>query len=484
MKIALVRPLYGSKFGLGPPFSLGYLSIHLRSAGFRDITLIDGCLDRLSPHEAVWRVPEGSYGERVMAGIQVMTGSHLWAREFIAYLKHHRPDVTVVVGGPHVTALRELAMDFLGADYGFCGEADIPLTQLAAHIEGMDLPLSKIDGLLYREGSGWGATDNAMGFLENLNARPLPDWTMLAPSRYFPFTSGATSAQRGRRACCIITSRGCPYSCTFCASGGTNQRRIRYRAPDNIIEEMLFLKNTYGVDEIMFSDDNLTCDMERADELFDLMLREKVGLHWRCPNGVRADRLTEGLVAKMAQAGCYQLGIGVESGNVDVLKRIRKHLDLAQVERVVEWGRKWGIETSGFFMVGLQGENDRQMRDTLRFALQVPFDRIQVCDFIPYPGSADFDDIFNRAVPHLFRANVYGFHYKGTMPEHGLVERGVVLAFQKEFIKRFYLRPRVLWSMLKGLRWRQVLSILRHPFIRRWFSKAAPWFTNEAGDAT
>jgi len=474
MRICLVRPIFGSRFQVTPPLSLGYLSSALKKGGYSDVSLIDGSLDMLTPELAVARL--AAQGGADVVGIQVYTGSHAWTREFTALVKKGFPKAVVVVGGPHVTALKAHAMDFIGADYGVIGEGEIPAVAFMGHLEGKIPDPAKVPGLFYKEDGRWRHAEEQYGFVPDANSIPFPDWELLQPQKYFEFMEGATMPLRGKRPAPVLTSRGCPYLCTFCSSGLTNKRIMRYRAPRNIVDEIKFLKEKYGVNEIFFSDDNLTMDIKRAEEIFDLLINEKVGVHWRAPNGIRLDRLTPSLVEKMARSGGYYVGVGVETGNPEIMKRIKKRVDLNIVRNVVNLLHKHKIMVSGFFMCGLRGETAAQVEDSVRFALSVPFDRIQVSNYIPYPGSEDFSAIFEESVPEKYAENAAKFQESEYVPHFQEMSLEEIIALQKAFIRRFYLRPRVILGFLLNLELSQLQAIWRHPFIQRWFSRQQKWF--------
>ncbi|MEK6793389.1 MAG: radical SAM protein [Spirochaetota bacterium] len=474
MRIILLRPTYGSRFQVNPPLSLGYLSASLKKNGYSDVSLIDGSLSLLTPVHAAGLAAEKRPD---IVGIQVYTGSHNWTKEFIPLLKARLPNVIVIVGGPHITALQGLALDHIGADYGVMGEGETAIVEFAEHIEGKR-DASSVSGLIYANGGRWCHAAVNFGFLRDANELPFPDWDLIDPRRYYPYLQGASMPIRGKRPVPILTSRGCPYRCTFCSSGLTNKRRMRYRDPANIIAEMKMLRERFGADEIFFTDDNLTMDTARAEAIFDMMIAENVRMHWRAPNGIRIDRLTEALVGKMARSGGYFVGLGVETGDQDIMKKIRKHLDLAVVAPVVSLFHKHGIKVSGFFMCGMRGETEEHIERSMRFALSVPFDRIQVSNYIPYPGSEDFEAIF-EPMSDAYAARVDAFQKNETVPSFQDISLPRIIALQERFIKRFYLRPRVLLSLLLNIRLSQIKAILEHPWIRRWFSKEKQWYDEQ-----
>ena len=474
MKICLVRPTFGSRFQVTPPLSLGYLSSALKQNGYTDVSLIDGSLYLLTPQQAAEKL-RASGGADVV-GVQVYTGSHLWARDFTRLVKENFKDSVILLGGPHITALKEHAMDFIKADYGVIGEGEISITAFMKYREGKITDPALVPGLIFKNDGKWMHAQEKFGFIPDANDIPFPDWELLEPEKYFPLMEGATMPLKGKKPAPILTSRGCPYRCTFCSSGLTNKRIMRYRNPRNIVDEIKLLKTKYGVNEIFFTDDNLTMNIKRAEEIFDLMMNEGINVHWRAPNGIRLDRLSPSLVEKMSRSGGYYVGVGVETGNAEVMKRIKKKVNLNIVSDVVNLLHKHKIRVSGFFMCGLRGETQSQIEDTVGFALKVPFDRIQVSNYIPYPGSEDFSVIFEEGNSEAYAVNVAKFQESEYVPHFQEMSLEEIITLQKSFIRRFYLRPRVILGLILNLKFSQLKAIWRHPFIQRWFNRKQKWF--------
>ncbi len=474
MKICLVRPTFGSRFQVTPPLSLGYLSSALKQSGYNDVSLIDGSLYLLTPQQAVEKL-EASGGADVV-GVQVYTGSHLWTRDFTKLVKETFSKTVVILGGPHITALKEHAMDFIKADYGVIGEGELSMTGFMQYLDGHIKDPSLVPGLFFKKDGRWQHAQEKFGFIPDANDIPFPDWELLEPEKYFELMEGATMPLRGKRPAPILTSRGCPYRCTFCSSGLTNKRIMRYRNPRNIVDEIKLLKTKYGVNEIFFTDDNLTMNIKRAEEIFDLMVNERVNVKWRAPNGIRLDRLSPPLVEKMSRSGGYYVGIGIETGNPDIMKCIRKKVNLNVVPNVVNLLHKHKIKVSGFFMCGIRGEKKTQIDDSINFALGIPFDRIQVSNYIPYPGSEDFSIIFEEGNPEVYAANVVKFQESEYVPHFQEMTLEEIIAMQKKFIRRFYLRPRVILGLILNLKISQLKAIWRHPFIQRWFKRKQKWY--------
>lgn len=463
MKICLIRPSTRSYFQIVPPLSLGYLSSALKASGYNEVSLIDGALIKASPAETINIMVKRGLPDVV--GFQVYTGAHSWTKEFIALLKLRYPQIVTIVGGPHISALKFLALEYLGAHYGAIGEGEKLLVDFIKFLEGKISDPTDIAGLIHISNGQKIMPKESHGFIKDVNEVPFPDWDLIQPSKYFPYMEGATMALRGKRPAPILTSRGCPFRCTFCSSNLTHKRIMRYRSPKNILEEIRYLHEKYQINEIFFTDDNLTMDLNRAEEIFNLLMKEDFKIHWRAQNGLRIDRLTESLIAKMSKSGGYYIGVGIETGNQEVMKRIKKSVILKNVKSMLDLLHKYKIKVNGFFMCGLLEETEEEMNDSINFALSTPFDRIQVSLYTPYPGSEDFEIVFEANDSVKYEKNVMLFQENGYIPPFHKVDRKKIIKIQRKFILRFFLRFKILLSMVENIRISQLKAILHHPWV-------------------
>lgn len=471
MNICLVRPTVKTKFAVTPPLSLGYLSSALKKSNYKNVSLVDGSLDTLTPNQAVNIIKSEKKADVI--GIQVYTGSHVWTRDFIKVIKEELPKVTTLVGGPHISSLHSYAMEFIGADYGVKGEGEEAIVKFMQFVEGKIKDPADVPGLMFKKKSidNWQNAKQEFGFIENANDVSMPDWKLLQPNNYFKLMQSATLPLRGKKPTPILTSRGCPYRCTFCSAKMISKRMMRYRDPKNIISEIEMLNTKYGIDEIFFADDNLTMNLARAEELFDLIIKSGVKIHWRAPNGLRIDRLGEKLIEKMSRSGCYYVGLGIESGNQRVLKSINKQLDLKIIHKQVNLLHKYGIMCSGFFMCGMIGENEEEIYDSIKLSTEVPFDRIQIGIYTPYPGSDDFETIMNLPATKAYSYNVMHFQKTERTPQFRKINIKKLVALQKMFLWKFYFRPRIILSLIGNIRISQIKAVLSHPIFNIFLRK-------------
>jgi len=453
MKVLLIQPNFDAHI-VHPPLGLGYLAAYLEEKG-HEVTIFDATLKNASLEQILLAIKNFSPD---LVGITVLSRGHNKAREIINEIKKIFPKLPVVIGGTQVTAAPAEVMADFKADFAVIGEGEITLAELVSALGGKN-KFSDIDGLAYREKKKI-RINHKRKLIENLDKIPFPAWHLMPPGQYriAPILEPIHASPVAP----ILTSRGCPYNCSFCASNVTWQRKLRFRSPENVIGEIKLLKEKYGVKEIHFADDNFTMDTKRAEEICDRLIEENIDLPWQCPNGVRIDRLPLLLLRKMKKAGCYAVGLGIESGNQKILDKNSKNLNLKVVPQVLEDLRKVGIESYGFFILGLPGDTKQTINETINFALTNPFDRVWFNLFTPYPGSPAFNNwLGNRRVGDID----WDKHDCSTAVAKLRGVSGKELEkLQKAALRKFYLRPKNLFKLLVRLRPREILTLIMSRF--------------------
>ncbi len=284
------------------------------------------------------------------------------------------PGARVVVGGPHASNDPESVLDAEPCvDVAFRGEGEIAFPALVrALISGA--PLGAIPGTVFRSGGGieHGAPPERVA---DVDALGFPAYPLVDLEKYFAlFERGfASKFAFGRpgsnRRVSIITSRGCPYRCTFCDAPKLAGHAFRAHTPEHVIEHVRLLRSRYGVRHLHINDDNVTVNRARFRKILEGLRSEFRDVTWDTPNGVRADDLDDDLVALAKQAGCTYMILGVESGDPDVLARIvDKRLDLDAVIAAARSCKKVGLDVHAFYLLGMPGETRAQMQRTLDFA--------------------------------------------------------------------------------------------------------------------
>jgi len=407
MKIVLVRPNVPSRWMIVPPLGLGYLAAAAKKAG-HEVIIYDAWLLDKSPRLAALDI---STMDCDIIGVQVFYDTVEWTEIFINNIKTvcvQKNIPKIIVGGPQITAFPELAKE-LGADMAVQGEGECL----------------------------WYGTQPF-----DVNSIPAPDWESFDLPKYWPYMFNVSVPVRGKRPVNIQRTRGCPFKCTFCAGHITHGYKVRFRDDDNVIEEIKYLRDKWGVDEIWFQDDNVIVNYERGLELFRRLIPLKI--HIRLPSGIRIENVTEDMAKVMKYAGVYYTGIGIESGNERVSKRIKKHLNLEKARQAIEILTRNGIRVNGFFIFGLPTETREEMRDTVRYALSTKLHQAQFGIFIKYPGSEDYK-------------------------ENSLLPEAELIKIQRNATLRFYFRPRIIWNMLKVFKLSQLEAFWKHEWVRKWF---------------
>lgn len=459
MKILFLQPNYDAHV-IHPPIGLGYLASYLRAKG-HSVGIYDGTLKKAAIAD---------FGEAVscfnpdLVGLSVLTRGHFQVRAIIRMLKKKFPQTPVVVGGTQVTAGPQEVLADLKADFGVIGEGEITLSELVAFLAGGKKDFSQILGLAYWVKSKI-KVNAPRPLIKDLDHLPFPAWDLMPPAAYriVPILEPA----KAQPIAPVMASRGCPYNCSFCASNVTWRQKTRYRSVDNIIKEIKYLKNEFGVKEIHFADDNLTTDRQRAAEICRALIKEKINLPWQCPSGVRVDSLSPRLLKIMKKAGCYALGLGIESGNQAILNRTGKRLNLKLVPKVLSAMKKTGVESYGFFILGLPGETRETIEETIQFALRNPFDRVWFNLLSPYPGSAIFEDWIGKK---NFAAIDWDKHDCSTavisLKDLSLTE---LERKQQIALLKFYLRPATLFNLVKRLKMKEVGTLFMSRFFRHFW---------------
>lgn len=460
MRILFLYPNYDSHV-IHPPLGLGYLASYLEKHGHQ-VSIFDGTAKNASIKDFLETISDFKPD---LVGISVLTRGHNRAKEMILVIKKRFKKLPIVIGGTQVTAAPREVLGDLKADFAVVGEGEITLFELVKALEKGRKDLAQIDGLAYKTSGGTIKINKPRELIADLDILPFPAWHLMPPNKYriAPVLEPAHASPIAP----VLTTRGCPYNCSFCASNITWLRQLRLRSTRNVLAEIKMLKEKFGVKEIHFCDDNFTMNIQRAEEMCDLLIKEKINLPWQCPNGVRIDRLTLPLLKKMKKAGCYAVGLGIESGNQEMLKTINKQLDLKIIPRVLKFLKKVGIESYGFFILGLPGETKKTVRDTIEFALKHPFDRAWFNIFTPYPGSAAFAQWIEK---RKFGDIDWDKHDCATavMASEDLTIEEIE-KLQKEAVRRFYFRPGTFFKVVSRLGPKEITTLL----MSRFFGKFA-----------
>ncbi len=278
--------------------------------------------------------------------------------------------ILTVVGGPHGTVVPvEFLEEARNVDIVAIGEGEYTMLDIVGFFEG-NKKIDDVQGIAHRM-EGKVVLNSPRPFNKNLDELPYPAYHLVDMEKYLdPETIEYRSFQN--RALSMITSRGCPFNCSFCSVHLHMGKTFRAHSVDYVVDHIEHLVNKYRVKTIYFEDDNLTFDIERFEAICDKIIERDIKFQWETPNGVRADYLTLDLLKKMKKTGCQSVFVGVESGDQYVLDNIiGKSLKLKNVIKFAKMCKKIGLKTGAFYIIGFPGETKENMRNTVEFALML-----------------------------------------------------------------------------------------------------------------
>jgi anaerobic magnesium-protoporphyrin IX monomethyl ester cyclase len=394
------------------------------------------------------------------------------------FLAHARGAKTIAFG-THVTPIpRETLRAYPSLDFALVGEPDLTIRDLLDHLEGKlnrrppeikklfdehdplyqpalnddgSVDMHAIKGLAWRNG-GEIVVNFPRSFVQDLDDMPMPMHELLPLMTYrMPMIKGPFTF--------IVTSRGCPAGCTYCIKHVSYQYSARLRSPKLIMEELWYLKKL-GIHNIHMYADLFTVNRDQVIELCERMIAEDINIKWTCNS--RVDYVDEEMLQLMSKAGNWFISWGIESGNEQILKHARKGAYPDKAERALRWARKAGIKNWGYFIIGLPGETEETIRQTIDFAKKLPLDIALFHVAAPYPGT-----------PFFFEVVEEGWFRPGTRWEQVDMDKGTVLDYpnlsaerllywQKRAFREWAFRPGPMLTYLKMLfsDWNTVKSAL------------------------
>lgn len=330
-------------------------------------------------------------------------------------VKKVNPVIKTIVGGAHAGSMaKDIIREYNEVDFVIVGEAELTFLDLLRSLE-TNGGFTNLNGFAFRENGSVKFIPKTK-YIEDLDSIDFPARHLFNMDKYFE-NAKSHGFYRNTPYTQVITSRGCPYKCTFCALGAHWGSRQRMRSAKNVLDEIEYLINQYGIKEIHFEDDNLTADKKRAAELFDGMVKRNFNIKWHVPSGIAVNTLNEELIEKMRASGCYSITLAIESGNQKVVtKLMNKPVNLKVVPRLVKKIRENGMDVRGFFIIGYPDETKETIRQTIDFArsLELDWSYFSIASPLPntemyktcikkgYIKEGDFDPIrsFHRSIIH------------------------------------------------------------------------------------
>lgn len=352
-KIILVVPPYKeSKKGHLPLLSVGYLASYLEKGGYQ-VKIIDAIALDKNVEETVDLILKENPDA---VGLTTVSSSRFSAVKVIQELKKRNKNLFIFAGGRHFHSVwKESLENIPEIDVIVRGEGEMTsLELLDAYFSNRDF--SQIKGIAFRSERG-NVVLTSQRESVNLDSLPMPAWHLFDLPKYKTTLEG----ERQTKAVGVISSRGCPNDCTFCANNSF-QRTLRLRSPKNFVDEIEFLNKTYSYDGFDVWDDTLTMSKKHVLEICDEILKRKLDIIWYAR--ARVNTMDEEILKRMKQAGCRIIGFGIESGSEIILKSVKKHITLDQIKKAVYLSAKLGFITKCWFIQGLPDETLDDIKKT------------------------------------------------------------------------------------------------------------------------
>ena len=375
-----------------------------------------------------------------VVGFSATTISVTNAARIAEQLKASKRDLLTVVGGPHVSAIPERTLQaFASFDYGIIGEGEISFFELLDRIARGD-ETEPCPGLVYRKDDGTVVANPRSPYITDLDALPLPAWDLVPgfPHRFQP----SIFSYRKSPVATLVTSRGCPFSCSFC-DRSTSGKLGRYHTTESVLRHCRHLVDM-GVRHIIFYDDLFTVKKKRVVELCEAFIANGFRFTWSCNS--HPNLLDAATLALMKRAGCWQIAYGIESGSQRILDVVKHEVRLPRMRETLRMTRAAGIRAKGYMMIGHPTETIETLEETAEFLKVVELDLCQVTKFTPYPGTPAYPGVRSHGAfdENWEQMNAMNFVFipNGLTPE-------ILETYFHRLYSIFYSRPDVLRSIAK-----------------------------------
>ncbi|MFH1456007.1 MAG: radical SAM protein [archaeon] len=425
---------FSAKQSVIPPEGLCLLAACTRKAGYKT-SLIDAPALGLSMKQVV---DEIGRQRSDFVGLTASTITIHDCSELAKLIRKDYPNVKIFIGGPHITVAGEETMKYFQGDFdvGVYGEAEITIVELLDSFT-KKKPLKEIDGIMFFDKNKLVITKKRMP-IKDLDDLPMPAWDLLPDIKQF-YKQSVARADRFP-SFSLMTSRGCPGQCIFCAS----ENKLRSYSAERLIEIVKHLIHTYEIKSLEINDDNFVVFRDRLIKFCNTLIDEKIDLTWSCFS--RVNHVDEKILNLMAQAGCKRIAYGIESGSQKILDFEKKGITLEQIKKAVKFTHKAGIHVTGYFIIGHPLETKESMQKTIDFAKSLPLDDFLPSYMVPYPGTELYEmgkkyGKFEKDWKRMYQWNI-------NFIPNGLTQEDLEYYFKKGF-REFYFRPKIFYNYTK-----------------------------------
>ena len=453
MKVLLINPpslneiignnpeIIESSRGCNPPLGLLLIAGYLLDNTNHDVNVIDCQVENISYKELPKRLCSYEYD---IVGITAMTFTIIDVIETIKVVKNVSPQTKIVLGGPHVSLFPNETINLEGVDYLVLGEGEITFTSFLYCLEnGIDL--KRVNGLVYKEKDNSIVHTGPPEIIDDLDE-------LSFPARHLtPYQKYSSLLAKRLPITTMITSRGCPFKCSFCDRPHLG-KKFRAMSAQKVVEEFEEAIKL-GIHEFLVYDDTFTVNINRVKEICNLVIEKKMDIGFDIR--ARVDTLDEESLSLLKKAGCRGIHYGIEAGTEKVLKVLRKGITIEKAKKIFVMTKKYGIKTLGYFMIGAPTETLEDIYETFRVAKWLNPDFMHLTILTPFPGTFLYQDglirgVIKRDYWREFAKNPT----KGFSPPfwEENISKDELKKLITEGYRSFYLRPSVIMKKIASLR--------------------------------
>jgi len=384
--------------GAIPPLGLASMAAYLETNGF-DVKIIDTLAEgQNTVVKGKNKITVGLTNEQIykkiaylhpdIVGISSMFTVYAPDAHQVAKIaKSINPKILVVFGGSHASILPDSVLADKNADLVVIGEGEETMLEIASKFEKKQR-LDNISGTVAKNKQNKIIRNPPRPHIIDLDSLPLPARHLLPMDIYLNNTKEISNTFAYRSPSTpVITSRGCPGNCIYCAVPGIWGRTWRPYSAKRVVDEIEFLVKRYGIKEVQFLDDNISVNKKRLEDICDDLINRKLNIKWTTPNGIAIWTLDKPLLQKMKKSGCYRLTFGIETGHPDTQKFIRKQLDLNKASGVMKSASDLGLWIFSTYIIGFPYETENLIKSTFNYAIKSYSDFVVFILLMPFPNT-------------------------------------------------------------------------------------------------
>ena len=308
-----------------------------------------------------------------------------------------------------------------------------------------DSGLESIKGIMYKKEDKI-IRNEIRPFMEDLDSIPFPARQLIPQRLFFPNLHNA----RYRKCFTILTSRGCPFNCSFCAARIVSGTKYRMHSAEYVLDEMQMLKKDYGARQLLITDDTFTVDSLRLEKICKGMIDKKLNLKWFC--FAHVNTVGREILSLMKKAGCYSIGFGLESSDEGILKRMGKPISPAKSKETVKIANQLGLKTQAFYIMGSPGETRAQMLNTIKYSQEVDSTLVFYNMLVPFPGTKEFSFFFSSTPLKNIKWEKFVAIGEDCILKNSEVSSGEIEKLISKASRLYYTSPRRIFNLLIHIR--------------------------------